>query len=471
MRISTLAWCLLAGLPLAACSGDDGGTTKLPPLFEPKPECTGQAVAQFTGMQTQLISKMAIGTQANGFDLDGDGHPDNKLQGVGSIANGSITTALNDYTLLIPMEMFDFSTAAVDACVKFALYLGNYKTDIDADGEDSAVADGDCNDHSAAIKHGATEIAGNLLDDDCDGLADEQADGPSQTPSAGEEWSPSASTVLADGDCDDTNPMVGGRTAVGGPRQAEMCGDGLDNDCNGVADRNAGDPPSQCYPFDSTPDTIAIDPRSFEAGKPVIKFDSGAVTMVAGKLQLNAGPSLFAVTLPISSGINLTLKITGTQIQADVVDTGGVITLKNGRLGGVIDAVTADGIRGLTVTQIGLKPEDSLLDAIFANVLGTFLALPKQPTGSLHPGCATPDIDVDRDGLELFCDTNADANPETKVVDLCVDGDGTEIKDTVAGGVVTHCTTALGTDGKPRFVDGISVEFNFETAPATLTPP
>jgi hypothetical protein len=50
--------------------------------------------------------------------------------------------ALSDYSLLIPIEMFDFATAAADACVKFALYLGIYTKDGDGDGEDTSVAEG-----------------------------------------------------------------------------------------------------------------------------------------------------------------------------------------------------------------------------------------------------------------------------------------------------------------------------------------
>ena len=84
---------------------------------------------------------------------------------------------------------------------------------------------------------------------------------------------------------------------------------------------------------------------------------------------------------------------------------------------------------------------------------------------SRYAGCRSPDIDVDRDGLEIFCDSNLDDT--IKEVDLCVDGDGTEIRDEVVGGNVVHCTAAMR-DGKPRFVDGISVELNFATAPANL---
>ncbi len=469
MRIRILASCALA-LPLYACGSDDvAQQPDAGSLFPPKPECQGQSIAQFTGMHTQVFSKLAIGSQADGFDLDGDGRPDNKLQGVGALANPAIQDSLNDYSLLIPMEMFDFATAAVDTCVKFALYLGNYSTDGDGDGDDTAVADGDCNDHAMGIHPGVVEVPGNLKDDDCDGFADEQNDGANQTPSANAVDGDGDGASPATGDCDDTNNMVGG--LMGATRQPEICGDGFDNDCSGVADRGAGDPPGSCYPFDSTPDSIAIDPLSFEGGKPVIQFTSGEVKMNGSKLELTAGPSLFAVSVPITSDIVLTLKITGTQIKADVVEEGGHVTLKNGHLGGVIDAVTADTIRGLTVEQIGLTPEDSLLDAIFGNVLGTLLALPSQPNGSAHPGCKTPDIDVDRDGLEIFCDTDSDNNPDTKVVDLCVDGDGTEVRDTMNGAEVVHCTQAKLPDGTPRFVDGISVELNFETAPATLVAP
>ena len=94
------------------------------------------------------------------------------------------------------------------------------------------------------------------------------------------------------------------------------------------------------------------------------------------------------------------------------------------------------------------------------------------PPGTPHEDCHTPDIDVDRDGLEAFCDLNTDGDPATKIVDLCIDGDGTEVRDEVVGGVTKHCTEAIdAATGKPRFVDGISVELNFETAPADLVRP
>ncbi len=129
--------------------------------------------------------------------------------------------------------------------------------------------------------------------------------------------------------------------------------------------------------------------------------------------------------------------------------------------------------RGLEVEAIGLTPENSLLDATFANLLAQLLSMPKAGAKieAKYPGCRTPDIDVDRDGLEAFCDSNpGDTN---KAVDVCIDGDGTEFTDVLdaAGKVVMNCTEAMaGT--KRRFVDGISVALTFETSPIkAITPP
>jgi hypothetical protein len=345
--------------------------------------------------------------------------------------------------------------------VKFALYLGIYKQDRDADGRDSAVSDGDCDDTRGTSREGMPEIAGNFVDDDCDGLADETDDGQgNQTPSADTADHDLDGITLMAGDCDDsaeTGAMVT-------PDAAEICGDGLDNDCDQHADNGAS-----CDPY-STVQTIDIDPLSLTSdGDPVISFTSGEIS-AAG--VLTAGPSLFSVAVPLGvDDLVLDLRITGAQIVADVSMEGDSIRLTNGRLGGVIDSQSADTIRGLTVDQIGLTPENSLLDAIYGNVLGTLLSLKTTGSDSAHPGCKMPDIDVDRDGYEAFCDS--DPNDDRKAVDLCIDGDGTEIWDEVdgAGNVTKECSTALDDAGKPRFADGISVELNFETYPTILRAP
>jgi hypothetical protein len=445
---------MIGGALVGAC----GSSSNPGELFPPKPECEGEAIVALAGSQPQVISKLEIGTAADGFDLDRDGMPDNKLAAVASLAKSAIEDSLKDYSIVIPLEFFDLPAAAPDTCVKFAIYLGDYVQDGDGDGKKPYLRGGDCNDNDPSIGPGMPEIPGNGKDDDCDGLADEDED---NNPSTNTDDADGDGQTIADGDCDDTNPMV----KKGMP---EICGDGLDNDCDGVADytdRGAGMEPA-CSPFDpATMAAIPLDPLSFEGNAPAISFKDGVISQQGGKLVLDAGPSIFSVNIPVTGDLSLDLRITGATIQADVVMEGGAIVLRNGRLGGVIDAKTSDTIRGLDVEQIGLKPEDSLLDATFANLLGPLLALPRAPKNILdkYDGCRTPDIDVDQDGLEAFCDSDPD--DDIKVVDVCIDGDGTEIQDVVdaAGNVVMQCTEAKKGD-KFRFVDGISVVLKFETS-------
>ncbi len=456
--------CVLAGgLLVGACGDDGGGGTN---IFPEKPECSGEAVVAYAGNQHQVISKLEIGSNMDGFDLDNDGDPDNKLAAIASLAGSAISDSINSYEIVIPFEFFDLQAAAPDTCVKFGIYLGDYPTDTDADGKKAYVAEGDCNDKVPAIKPGAAEVAGDGVDNDCDGKADEDAQNNPSTSTA--DADADGVTVMG-GDCDDHNAMVK-------PGTAEICGDGFDNDCDGVADRSqdAMGAATACSPFEPGKADIYLDPLSFSPGtmNPVIIFKDGVITQSGGGLVLVSGPSLFSVAIPVTDGITLDLRISGATIQADVVQVGTAIVLKNGRLGGVIEGKTADTIRGLKVDQIGLRPENSLLDATFANLLGPLLALPKakESITKKYPGCRTPDIDVDQDGLEAFCDSNPD--DEIKEVDVCIDGDGTEIKDIGAQGAVSmHCSEATK-DGKNRFVDGISVALKFETtAVKSIKPP
>jgi hypothetical protein len=445
--------CLVGLVSGAAACGSDAGEQ----LFVPKAECMDVPVAPYTGTNPQVINSLQIGTVEDGFDLDHNGKPDNKLAAVGSLAQSAIDDSFKAYSIIVPLEFYGMPAIAADDCVKFAIFLGKYVTDTDADGKNAYVAKGDCNDHDPAIHPGATEIVGNFKDDDCDGLADEDTqNAPNLTETADADGDGQS---VAQGDCDDT-VATGATVKKGG---VEICGDGLDNDCDGVADRSvdAAGNATACSPFEPGKADIPLDPLSFAGSDPVISFKDGTIS---SSLVLDAGPSIFSVNIPVTDGLNLELKITGATIQATLEANG---TTMNGRLGGVIDAKTADTIRGLDVSQIGLLPENSLLDATFANLLGPLLALPKANASisKKYPGCRTPDIDVDGDGLEAFCDSNP--NDDIKEVDTCIDGDGTVVKDTDT----TQCTEAMK-NGKPRFVDGISVELNFTTsAIKSIKPP
>src|SRR5882762_8737594 len=111
---------VLLGLIVIAggCGGDGGGHE----LFTPKPECMGDSITPYAGSFPQVISDLSIGSVEDGFDLDGDGKPDNKLAAVSSLAMSAITSAVKNYEIIIPIEYFDFPAVGADQCVKFAIY-------------------------------------------------------------------------------------------------------------------------------------------------------------------------------------------------------------------------------------------------------------------------------------------------------------------------------------------------------------
>ncbi|MCB9795760.1 MAG: putative metal-binding motif-containing protein [Alphaproteobacteria bacterium] len=106
-----------------------------------------------------------------------------------------------------------------------------------------AVAEGgDCDDDDPQTSPGSPELC-DEVDNDCDGEADEDllltffldadGDGHGDAASPTEACGPPEGYVSSDNDCDDTDPSVS-------PSQPEVCGDGVDNDCDALLDCEDG---------------------------------------------------------------------------------------------------------------------------------------------------------------------------------------------------------------------------------------
>jgi hypothetical protein len=98
----------------------------------------------------------------------------------------------------------------------------------------AGIPSGDCNDTNTSVYPGHVEVVGDFLDNDCDGLGDEDAND-----------NPSSDTVDHDGDgislnagdCNDTQTSAA-------PNSAEIAGNLIDDDCDGLADEAIDDTPS-----------------------------------------------------------------------------------------------------------------------------------------------------------------------------------------------------------------------------------
>jgi hypothetical protein len=99
--------------------------------------------------------------------------------------------------------------------------------EVDDDGDLYSECDGDCNDTDTDFNPSAEDICGDGIDHDCDGDFD------------GEEDNDGDGIPECDGDCDDTDSGVY-------PDATEHCTDGTDNDCDGDVDgddTDCGAPP------------------------------------------------------------------------------------------------------------------------------------------------------------------------------------------------------------------------------------
>ncbi len=431
-------------------AGVVGCNTKVNP-FAPVPECEGATVTPFRGDRQLVLSSLAIADFGEGFDLDLDGKVDNKLATLGALANSQIDTSFKSgYDIVIPFELFGYDGQANGDCVKTAFYLGSFNKDADKDGKNTSPDGSDCLDNDPNVRPGKPEDLTNRLDDDCDGFADNMIKG--SKPADMMDMDGDGFSLNA-GDCDDRADAEHIDLAKSRhPGAVEICGDGIDQNCDGIPDN---DP--KCNPFAQNAVTIDVTAMSFNAmNAPQIQFKSGKV---AGA-QLDDGPSLFKVSVPIQ-GRELNLELSGARLRMKLSDNiaSRQTNAKDGILAGVLQAVTLAQITNINAGGF-IKPDQSLLDAIFVGPVAPVLGLDTDKDGNY-----VPDIDVDGDGLETFYQTGSTTGGASAKVDTCKDGDGTIITSTPTA----PCTLAKDENGNYRFVDGLSVALKFTAVPVKLS--
>jgi len=91
-------------------------------------------------------------------------------------------------------------------------------TDIDGDGDGTSTCDGDCDDTTVDASPGLDEICGDALDNDCDGEAD----------NLDFDGDGAVTEDCGGDDCDDSNPSID----PGNPEDGATCIDLIDNDCD-----------------------------------------------------------------------------------------------------------------------------------------------------------------------------------------------------------------------------------------------
>lgn len=174
----------------------------------------------------------SVDQDCNGSDLscnttDQDGDGQSGADGDCDDSNGNIYLGATE----VPYDGIDQDCSGKDL------------TDVDGDGFDAVEADGaDCNDNATGIYPGAPETA-DEADNDCDGATDE---GTAVFDDDGDGTSENA------GDCDDANNAIH-------PGATEICGDSIDQDCDGAdepcATPTPTEPPGEDTPTPTTDDS------------------------------------------------------------------------------------------------------------------------------------------------------------------------------------------------------------------------
>lgn len=217
---------LLVLVLLAACDpprGDDGSGDEPDGGFDDVVSCgagfvDGDGDGFGAGDLVEIAADGDLGCVFDGFsDDDGDCDDDDAL----------ISPVGDD----VPSDGVDQDCSGRDACFSDRDDDGFGSRSIARDGERCAANDDDCNDDEATAFPGGVEVAGNNVDEDCDGrhlcFVDGDRDGAGAN-AAILVFGTCVDDGLAifDGDCDDADPTRS-------PLQLEVPDDGLDQDCDG----------------------------------------------------------------------------------------------------------------------------------------------------------------------------------------------------------------------------------------------